>query len=89
MPTKEPEEKSVEEVNAELAAAHAETAAENAAKAERALAEATKEDPKAKLCPTCNGELVKHGDENPFKAGCSHCNQCGTCWAPGLKHPRV
>ena len=78
----------IAQVNAELAAEHAETAAEAAAKAERELAEATKEDPKSKLCPNCNGELIKHGDANPHKAGAYHCDQCGICWAPGLKHPR-
>jgi ribosomal protein L37AE/L43A len=86
MPTKPDAEEA--QVNAELAAAHAEKAAEEAAKAERELAEATKEDSKAKLCPACNGELVKHGDANPYKAGAYHCNDCGTCWAPGLKAPR-
>ena len=87
MPTKplDPEEA---QLNAELAVAHAEHAEEAAAKAERDLAEATKEDPKAKLCPTCNGELVKHSDASPHKKGAYHCDHCGVCWAPGLKEPR-
>ncbi len=87
MPTKTPDPEEAQ-INAELAVAHAEHAEEAAAVAERELAEATKEDPKAKLCPTCNGELVKHGDANPYKRGAYHCDKCGTCWAPGLKAPR-
>ncbi len=42
---------------------------------------------RTRLCPHCKGELVKHGDENPHKAGAYHCNNCGTCWAPGLRAP--
>lgn len=87
MPTKPDAEEA--QVNADLAATHAEKAADDAARADRQLAEATKEDPKAKLCPTCNGELIAHGYANSFKAGCHHCNTCGVCWAPGLKAPRV
>ncbi len=87
MPTKAPDPEEAQ-LNADLAEAHAEKAAEDAAKAERDLAEATKDDPKAKLCPDCNGELVKHGDANPFKKGCYHCDQCGACWLPGLKEKR-
>lgn len=88
MPAKTPDPGEAQ-INAELATAHAEQAAEDAARAERQLAEATKDDPRAKLCPTCNGELVKHGDANPYKAGAYHCSGCGTCWAPGLKAPRA
>ena len=84
MPTKpDPEEA---QINADLTAAHAEHAAEDAAKAERDLAKA--EHPGESLCPNCNGPLIEHGDENPVKAGAKHCNACGICWAPGLKHPR-
>jgi ribosomal protein L37AE/L43A len=90
MPSQKPDELVVEEaeLNVELATAHAETAAEFKARAERELAEATKDDDQAKLCPNCNGEMVKHGPANPYKAGSWHCNQCGACWAPGLKHMR-
>ncbi len=88
MPTKTPPDPEEAQLNAELTAAHAEQAAEDAAKAERQLAEATKEDPKAKLCPTCNGELIAHGYDNAFKAGAYHCDVCGTCWAHDLKAPR-
>lgn len=79
MPSPKPE-KDVAELNAELAAEHAQSAADAAAQAERDLAEASKEDPKARLCPNCNGEMVKHGPENPHKAGAWHCSQCGGCW---------
>ncbi len=41
-----------------------------------------------RLCPNCKGELVKHGDENQYKAGSYHCNTCGVCWAPGIREPR-
>ena len=44
---------------------------------------------RTRLCPNCKGELVKHGDENPHKAGAYHCNQCGVCWAPGLRTVRA
>lgn len=43
---------------------------------------------KAKTCPACKAELVQHGDENPFKAGAWHCNECGACWQPDLKAQR-
>ncbi len=39
-------------------------------------------------CPTCHGELERHGDANPYKVGASHCNQCGSCWKPGLRELR-
>jgi ribosomal protein L37AE/L43A len=67
---------------AEVATEHAAKAADDAAEAERELAEATKEDPKARLCPNCNAEMVKHGPENPHKAGAWHCSNCGACWQP-------
>lgn len=79
MPTK-PIDPDEAQVNAELAVAHADKAVEYAAAAERNLAEATKEDPKAHLCPACNVEMIKHGPANPFKAGAWHCNTCGTCY---------
>lgn len=65
---------------ADVAAEHAAHAAEQAASAERDLAEASKDDPKARLCPHCNGEMVKHGDGNPAKAGAWHCDGCGCCF---------
>ena len=65
--------------NAELAAAHAETAAEAAEKAERELAQATKEDPRAKLCPHDNAEMVKHPKDSPHHPGYWHCDTCGRC----------
>lgn len=67
--------------SAERAAKAAEQADQDDLAAARAVAGAP-------VCPNCHGELVKHGDENPAKAGASHCNSCGTCWAPGLKQPR-
>ena len=87
-PDKALQPEDVAQVNADLTAAHAEHAAEAAAAAERELAEVTKEDPKARLCPNCNGEMIQHGDATPIKAGAWHCNACGSCWAPGLKHLR-
>jgi hypothetical protein len=39
-------------------------------------------------CPSCGGKLVAHGPENPYKAGSWHCNDCGSCWAPGLREQR-
>lgn len=80
-PAKRDPESVVEaELAAEVATEHAAKAADDAAHAERALAEATKEDPKAKLCPKCNSEMVRHSDANPFKAGAWHCDHCGICW---------
>lgn len=45
-------------------------------------------EPEEDVCPKCGGDLVKHGDANPHKAGASHCNKCGECWEPGLAKPR-
>lgn len=73
-------EHEVAQVNADLAAAHAEHAVAEAAVAERELAEATKDDPKARLCPHCNAEMTKHSDADPIKAGCWHCSSCGCCF---------
>ncbi len=73
---------------AKISADHAASAAQQADKDDTAARQAAKEDPKARLCPNCKAELVRHGDANPFKAGCSHCNNCGACWAPGLKEQR-
>lgn len=87
-PDKDDKDKEVAEVNAELAVSHAEEAKDAVARAERELAEASKERVNSRLCPNCNGELVKHGDANPHKAGASHCDNCGACWAPGLKEMR-
>lgn len=42
----------------------------------------------SRRCPNCRAHLIPHGDDNPHKAGAWHCNGCGTCWAPGLRHPR-
>lgn len=70
---------------AEISAEHAEKAVEQADKDETAARRAEAGGP---VCPNCKGALVKHTDENPAKAGCSHCNQCGACWAPGLKKLR-
>lgn len=50
--------------------------------------ESEKESSKMAQCPLCQGDLIKHGDENPYKAGASHCNKCGSCWKPGLKEQR-
>lgn len=74
---------------AKVSAEHAESAAKQAEKDDLAARQAAKEDPHARLCPNCKAELVKHGDLNPFKAGCWHCNSCGGCWAPGLKQQRA
>ena len=76
-----------EQLNAELAAAHAEQAAEDAAAAERELAEASKSDPHARLCPHCNGEMVRHEGDTP-KAGAWHCSNCGGCWVSSGGHWR-
>jgi ribosomal protein L37AE/L43A len=87
MPTK-PVDPAEAQVNADLAAAHAEKAADEAEKAERKLAEATKDDPKAKLCPVCTVEMVQHEKNGGSKSGCWHCNTCGECWKPDLSGPR-
>ena len=42
----------------------------------------------SKHCPTCKGPLVEHGEENEFKAGAYHCNNCGICWNAELTAPR-
>ncbi len=87
---------------AEAAVASAETVSPAAAEAAAAVVEAAdaavetlsdtagevKSKSGTRLCPKCKGELIKHSDENPEKAGAYHCNACGTCWAPGLRHPR-
>ena len=39
-------------------------------------------------CPLCQGELIDHGDENPYKKGAHHCNSCGSCWASGMREQR-
>lgn len=70
---------------AEVSAAHAEKAVEQAAKDETAAARAASDTP---VCPNDNMPLVKHDGANPYKQGAWHCNSCGTCWAPGIKHPR-
>lgn len=71
---------------AEVSAAHAEKAVEQADKDALAAARAEAGGP---VCPNCKGELIKHADSNPDKAGCSHCNSCGACWAPGLHELRA
>lgn len=72
------------------------TAQVSAERAANAAVQAEKDDIAAKrvaaggpVCPNCHGELVKHSDSDPAKAGASHCNSCGTCWAPGLKEVRA
>jgi hypothetical protein len=67
------------QANAELTAAHAEAAAEAAAAAERELAEATKDNPKARLCPDDNTEMIRHSLNHPHHPGYWHCNTCGRC----------
>ena len=88
MPASREEKQEEAHLAADVAAEPAEKAAEEANKAER---EAIKADaaPGAKLCPNCNGVLIEHGDENPFKIGAKHCDNCGICWASGLKSPRA
>lgn len=71
---------------AEISAAHAAKAAEQADKDALAAARAVAEAP---VCPNCRGELIKHNDASPHKAGASHCNTCGACWAPGLRELRA
>lgn len=86
-PAPSPKEVAAQEaaLAAEVSAEHAVKAAEQAEAADLQAARAAAGGP---VCPNCHGELIKHGDENPFKAGASHCNKCGICFAPGLKHPR-
>lgn len=74
------------ELSAEVSAEHAEKAADQAEKDDLAAKRVAAGGP---VCPNCHGELVKHGDENPAKAGASHCATCGACWAPGLKEMRA
>jgi len=74
---------------AEAAQAKADEVAD-AAQAAAETAEDAEIGGRVRRCPHCRAVLVKHdGDENPFKAGAWHCNACGTCWAPGLRHPRA
>lgn len=81
-------DKETAELNAELAAAHAEAAAEAASQAERELAEATKEDPKARICPNCNSEMQRHAMDHPHHPGYWHClGGCGACLPPGFRNP--
>lgn len=91
MTTPTPKEVQVEEaaLAAKISAEHAAAAAQQADKDDLAARQAAKDDPRARLCPNCKAELIKHSDLNPFKAGCSHCNNCGACWAPGLKELRL
>lgn len=71
---------------AQVSAEHAAKAAEQAEKDDIAAKRAATGAP---VCPTCHGELVKHEGDNPYKQGAWHCQgTCGTCWAPGIKHPR-
>lgn len=65
---------------AQVSADHAAKAAAQAARDDLAAKQAAKDDPKARLCPHCKAEMVKHGDANPFKAGAWHCNACGCCF---------
>lgn len=89
MPTKpDPEQIETAKANANLATAHAETAAQSAADAEQEAAKLEAAEQGTHACPDCGAPLVKHGDANPYKKGASHCNSCGKCWAPGLKHER-
>lgn len=43
---------------------------------------------RGRRCPICEGPLIDHGYENPHKAGAHHCNQCGACWASGMRELR-
>lgn len=74
------------QIAADIAAEHAEKAVAAADAAELTAARETSESGRA--CPDCKGPLVQHGDENPFKAGCWHCDQCGACWLPGIREKR-
>jgi hypothetical protein len=42
-----------------------------------------------RLCPHCKGELLRHGEANPYKAGAWHCNGCGCCFLPGIRELRA
>lgn len=85
MPSSDPKEADKAAAVAQHSAERAAKAAEQADQDDLAAARAAAGAP---VCPNCHGELVKHGDQNPAKAGASHCNGCGTCWAPGLNQPR-
>ncbi len=87
MPTKAPDPEEAQ-VNADLTAVHAEKAAEAANQAEHELAEATRDDPKAKICPTCNVEMIQHPKGDGPKSRCWHCDTCGVCFKPDLSGPR-
>lgn len=73
-PKVDPEEA---KLNAELAAAHAEKAAEEAVEADLVAARAVAD---GRVCPHCHTEMTKHGDADPQKAGCWHCSACGCCF---------
>jgi ribosomal protein S27AE len=78
MPSPKPDPE-VAKVNAELATAHAEAAAEDAEEAKAELAKA--ENPKARLCPNCNNSMFQHTEpEAPQKYLAWHCGTCGGCW---------
>jgi hypothetical protein len=40
-------------------------------------------------CPHDQTRLVRHEGDDPIKAKSWHCNTCGCCWAPGIRHIRV
>jgi ribosomal protein L37AE/L43A len=65
---------------AEESAARAEEAIEQADADAVAAAEASKENPRNRLCPHCRTEMTRHNADNPFKAGAWHCNGCGCCF---------
>lgn len=87
MPSSDTKKTDAEEaaIAAQVSAEHAARATEQAAKDETVAARAASDTP---VCPNDNAPLVKHDGTNPFKQGAWHCNSCGTCWAPGIKHPR-
>lgn len=41
-----------------------------------------------RLCQLCGHELIEHGPNDPEKAGCLHCNGCGSCFLPDGVTPR-
>lgn len=86
MPPSKNVEKEEAAATAEVSADWAEKAAELAEKDALTAARAAAGAP---VCPHCRGELIKHDDRNPAKAGASHCNNCGACWAPGLREMRA
>lgn len=61
-----------------------------AAEAQAALEAAEDEDAPGTVrrCPHCRAPMEKHGTANPYTANCWHCNTCGCCFSPGLKHVR-